>query len=428
MKKNDKEMIAATQIAYLHILEKAYENIRFSDIKKPYSIKDMILSSVNIGRAKEIARVYIGEKAEKLSLRELMKYSDIEQCDKEVFENLTDEMMEWKIADIHDANGRTGMYGMVIETNEEEAIVAFRGSENYRKTCNLVNDWIQADIGLLKSPTTIQQAEVENYQEELIENGTLNKYSSVAVTGHSLGGNLASHFTVVAAKKGREDLFNKIDQTINMDGPGVSLNYLKKYEEDIKIAGEKIDHYKWSLVGSTLNGIKGEREVFLGIDEDKFKEDMKKHLLYKIIWRHDTRSLKYDENNRAIRGDQDISSKIIEKVSKKADEKFPTHFTQGMIFLIANVVKHISGNDEEKNPVVPKDTRKIHDKILEFIRCVKDDIVEVIRVNGLDTIKGILEIAGLIGVDQKMLDVLPNNAPMLATNTGITARIEEDER
>ncbi|MCM1528272.1 MAG: hypothetical protein NC091_13645 [Bacteroides sp.] len=64
---------------------------------------------------------------------------------------------DWKIVDIKDDQDNTGLYAIVIETGEDEAIIAFRGSESVT-TAQTVKDWVQADFEILYGEMTAQEA------------------------------------------------------------------------------------------------------------------------------------------------------------------------------------------------------------------------------------------------------------------------------
>ena len=322
----DKELKEATQIVYLSFLANAEEVLRFDGKKGPYKIGDLIKSQINFDTAYKVAQE-AGLNKDEISIKELAKYSDLKDSDKAIIERFSKDMFDWKLADITDFNGLSGFVACCIETSEKEAIVAFRGSENMREPSNMINDWIRADLGLLKSDETRQQEETEKYGEKLTRKGLIDKYNSFAVTGHSLGGNLASHFTVTAAKPGKEHIFDKIKQTVNFDGPGVSEVYLKKHETEIEKAAPKLKRYRWSAVGTLLFDMPGEDAEFLDINDELYKNDPKKRIKYKLITRHDTKSLLFDENGKAKRGKQDIVSKGLSTLSKAIDKFLPPIIT-----------------------------------------------------------------------------------------------------
>lgn len=322
----DKELKEATQIVYLSFLADAEESLRYDGVKGPYSIMDLIKSQINLESAyKEALANGIDKK--NITIRELAMYSNLKDSDKSIIERFSREMFDWKIADISDLNSLNGFVACCIETSEKEAIIAFRGSENMKEPSNMINDWIRADFGLLNSEETRQQEETEKYGEKLVRKGLIEKYNSLAVTGHSLGGNLATHFTIAAAKNGKEELFDKINQTINFDGPGVSELYLNKHKNEIEKAAPKLKRYKWSAVGTLLFDIPGEDSEFLDINDDLYKDDPKKRIKYKLITRHNTKSLLFDENGMAKRGKQDIVSKGLSVLSKAVDKFLPPIIT-----------------------------------------------------------------------------------------------------
>ena len=248
-------------------------------------------------------------------LAELLEYcDDMIQSDKDILLKLSDEALNWKIADIHDRNRENGFYGCVIEIDDNNAIVAFRGSESGDYS-GLVNDWMKADFGLFKNKTTEQQKETEEFLNKLITDGTLDKYSSIAATGHSLGGNLATHFGIIASQgESRRELFSKLNQVVSFDGPGFSKEYINYYKGAIKESASKIKHLKWSLVGCLLNDIPGEQIDFLQTDEDVLDE-----MKFKAFGKHTTDSIKFSRTGKAIRGDQDIISRFLHSISVKAE-------------------------------------------------------------------------------------------------------------
>lgn len=337
----DKELKESTQIAYLSFLEKAEMNLLTEGNKGPHTIKDLILSIIDENDAKINAQKS-GIELNNMSLKNLVEFSDIKDSDKAIIEHLSEDMLQWKIIDIHDMNPENGFYSCVIETSEKEAIVAFRGSENMKKYSNLVNDWIKADFGLLNSECTEQQKETEEYADKLIQNGLLDKYDSLAVAGHSLGGNLASHFTISSAENGREDLYRKISQSINFDGPGVSSLYLKKYSSQIEKTRSKLSHYKWSVVGNLLHDIPGEKIENLAINEDLHKKSLLDRIKYKTFTRHDTRSILFDKDNNAKRGKKDAFANLLGKFSRSVDKLIPEFLTSELYVVGSWLFNHIT--------------------------------------------------------------------------------------
>ncbi len=322
----DKELKEATQIVYLSFLSRSAENLKADGKKGPYTLRNLIQERINTQIAFYEA-IQDGLDKSDITIQELVKYSDLSDSDKSIIERFSPEMFDWKIANITDLNSLNGFVSCCIETSEKNAIIAFRGSENMRDFSNAVNDWARADFGLLNSRETRQQEEAEKYGEYLLEKGIIDKYNFLAVTGHSLGGNLASHFTVSAAQNGKEALFNKIHQSINFDGPGVSDEYISEHEEKIKKAAPKLKRYKWSAVGTLLFDIPGEESEFLDINDELYKDNPKERIKYKVITRHDTKSLLFDDKGNAKRGKQDIVSKGLSSFSKAIDKFVPERIT-----------------------------------------------------------------------------------------------------
>jgi len=314
-KYTDEQLKHATQIAYLGLIEDTYINFKADGKKGPFTLKQLIMENVDIVAAeKQLHDI------DNASIKELIKYSDLSDFDKNIINNLSNETLNWKIVDIHDKNDDSGLYSCVIETSPNRAIVAFRGSEGFDNYTGLVNDWVRSDFGLFNNKQTPQQHEVENYLDQLSTNGVMDKYDFLAATGHSLGGNLASHFAVASAiGDNRKEIFDKLNQVINFDGPGNSTEYLKYYEDAIKKASSKITHYQWSLIGTALNNIPGEKTEFLAIDENKYKDNLLEKFKYRTVGKHATTSIKFGKDGQAIRGKQDKLSKFMHNVSIGAE-------------------------------------------------------------------------------------------------------------
>lgn len=344
----DKELKEATQIVYLSFLSKAAENLKADGIQGPYSVGSLIRASINTKWALEQA-VNDGLDKNNITEKDLVKYSDLKDSDKSIIEEFSPEMFKWKLVDITDMNFLNGFFACCIETSEKEAIIAFRGSENMRDYSNAINDWARADFGLLNSRGTRQQEESERYGEYLLRKGKIDKYDFLAVTGHSLGGNLATHFTIAAAQAGKENLFNKIKQTINFDGPGVSDEYLAEHKEKIEKAAPKLKRYKWSAVGTLLFDIPGEESEFLDINDDLYKKNPIERIKYKVIKRHSTKSLLFDKKGNAKRGRQDVVSKGLSSFSKAIDKFVPEQVTTEIFAAADWVFERIIRIKEERN-------------------------------------------------------------------------------
>ena len=133
-----------------------------------------------------------------------------------------DQKQNWKIVSIHDKNAQNGFYACIVETSPGNAVVCFRGTEGLLDFGALQNeyDMVGADLGLLNSVCTNQQAEVERFLAA--NKDLLSKYDNITMTGHSLGGNLAEYATIMSYKYG---LDKKIKQCASLDGPGFSDEY-----------------------------------------------------------------------------------------------------------------------------------------------------------------------------------------------------------
>jgi hypothetical protein len=299
----DKELRDATQIAYMDLLD-GYDSL-VSKIKPPYTIRQIIDATENKN---------IKEKLEKK-----IKEGDI-----------SIDLDSWKITQIHDKNNVNGFYGCIIETSDNEAIVAFRGSESETDE-QFRFDWIDADIGLPNSTETTQQVEVNKFLREIQTNGYLDKYTTVASTGHSLGGNLSDYFTIHSVDFG---LSNKIKQSINFDGPGFSQEYLELNKMQIDEVSKVMKHYQWSAVGNILFPVPGVEFIVADTKEygdtsTYLQEEYTKELSYDLICKHDTRSLEFDDKGNIIEGKMDAFAWFLGKLTKGFD-RLPTDIGNSM--------------------------------------------------------------------------------------------------
>lgn len=316
----DKELQIATQIAYTDF-QYAFDVLEAKGQKAPFTIKK--LSEVKIN----------GNKIDISHITKAQEKKDVSS---------------WKIASVHDTNDENGFYACVIETDTNNAIVSFRGSENMLEPDNFKNDWWKADFSLLNSGLTEQQKEVENYLDELINDGILNSYQNIASTGHSLGGNLAEHFTVMASGT---ELSDKLNQSVSFDGPGFSIEYIKKHANLIKKACGKLKHYQWSGVGTCLYPLPGDIYEILNIkryeDTPGAKpDDILAKTAYYAIARHATSSLIFNEDESAERGDIDLVSVGIYGLTKVLDAYL---YGQEAILYSILTVEEIKFYEEFKN-------------------------------------------------------------------------------
>lgn len=223
------------------------------------------------------------------------------------------DISNWKIVDYYDTNDKTGFYGSVIDVGDGDAIVAFRGSEGMDNMSNLIKDWLKADLGLLNSTLTNQQAEVNKFLKQISESDYIKNYDSLAMTGHSLGGNLAMHAAIVSAMP-EIGLADKLERCVSYDGPGFSDEYLAVHGKYIDKVKGKITHYKWSPVGGLLSELPGVSRIPLKYTEKSIFTDF----WYNVITRHSTESIEFD-GETAKRGEETVWDTLTSKFSQGID-------------------------------------------------------------------------------------------------------------
>lgn len=220
------------------------------------------------------------------------------------------EFSGWSLAAVHDTNADNGFYCCVIETSPGSATVAFRGSEGMESgLSNAVNDWALADLGLLNSTQTTQQAEIHRFYEQ--NQQLLQRYDHIATTGHSLGGNLAEYATVMSTEYG---LDGRIDQCVSLDGPGFSNEFISRYRGQIDQVSGKMRHVRYSTVGRLLNDLPGVSYQTADVRNVPGKDK------YNSFTRHDMAYINIDpKTGMAVPGKTDFVAGTFSMVSKVLD-------------------------------------------------------------------------------------------------------------
>lgn len=309
---NDLQMRAFTQIAYMDLEE------RYIDYCKRHGTDKAPLSAILSDKSSSDGKISEIEKLRRLGVTEK-------------------ELNEWCISAVHDTNSENGFYACVIETSPGQAAVGFRGSEDMQNLDHLVNDWIGADIGLVNSTCTNQHEEVERFLSKYRDK--LKEYDGLAMTGHSLGGNLAEYATIVSYKYGLDD---NITQCVSMDGPGFSEEFIEKYRTQIENMSGIMDHPRWSLVGPMLEDLPGVHYRFVDVSNDANQLDDAE---YNVLTRHDTKYLRYDENGNLVAGEQDTGSHISSIISKGI-EHLPAPVGNAFLTVVSGILIGVTWSKE----------------------------------------------------------------------------------
>lgn len=150
----------------------------------------------------------------------------------------------WTILRVDNYNDENGCYAItLLPPDSDTAIIAFRGSENGSASI-FINDWVVADFGLFAGEETAQQGTAMDIVENILEDERLKDYNFV-LTGHSLGGNLATHCTL-------NTYSNRILSCTSFDGPNFAQKYYTEHADEVKMNAYKLEHMQWSLVGAIL--------------------------------------------------------------------------------------------------------------------------------------------------------------------------------
>jgi len=269
---SDIRMLIATQVAYLN----GDEDMRVGELV------DRIISNYG-GRSN-------------LSKQQQAQLDTAQYIQAKIKENNLYECNHWVIKSVSDDSSGSGFYGCLIDTNDGEAILGFRGSESYDMN-QTVKDWGQADLGLLNNESTTQQQRSAEAYTRYINKRFGDQYENFSFTGHSLGGNLAEHATITAPEG------MPVNRCLSLDGPGYSDEYIKTYQDAIAARGKYVDHYQYSWVGTLLNPLPGTKYQTIDAHNDA------EHIWpFSYFWRHDTKNIDFDENGNARPGSRDSLS------------------------------------------------------------------------------------------------------------------------
>lgn len=283
---SDIRMMIATQVAYL-------------DGEEGMTVRDLVERTIsNYSGRSNLSEQQKSQLDTAIYIQEKIEESGAYDCNR------------WIVREVDDRNTETGFYGCLIDTRDGEAILGFRGSESYDNT-QKINDWVQADFGLLNNPETTQQRQAAEFTE-YISKTYGDRYNCYNFTGHSLGGNLAEHATITAP----DDM--KIGRCVSLDGPGYSLEYIAAHKWQIEKNAKYVDHYQYSVVGTLLYPLDNGHYYTIKAHNDEYTDFPGSYFV-----RHHTRNIEFDENGMAQRVphyEQDAVSMVLGPLSKDAED------------------------------------------------------------------------------------------------------------
>ena len=152
----------------------------------------------------------------------------------------------------HNDTNESGLVTFAIESRNNvnnEVIICCRGSDGMNLNPfddeNTLNDWLNSDVALAWDTQTQQQKELEEFMRGF------EKYDSIYLTGHSLGGNLAMYGAVSFPYT------DKIAGVYSFDGPGFNPTFIAQHIEIIEKLNDRIYNFQneHDLVSSSLISI-----------------------------------------------------------------------------------------------------------------------------------------------------------------------------
>ncbi|MBE7067529.1 MAG: DUF2974 domain-containing protein [Ruminococcaceae bacterium] len=177
VKYTDKDMQILSQLAYINF-DKGMLQLTFSEILNDPDLNDIFTTEfLGDNPSPEPGSAAEADYNWKLGVLELLKNDE--------------KYSNWKLVDT--SSNVDGFYAIMVETDPDNAIVAFRGTQIPEE---IFQDLVMADLLLANNAETLQQKSARAYIAALNERYN---YSNYIVAGHSLGGNLAMHATIKAA-------------------------------------------------------------------------------------------------------------------------------------------------------------------------------------------------------------------------------------
>ena len=293
----EKELLYATQIAYYDFDQDLIDELTVQNGGVSPTLQDILEEDWNQSKKDDLVNpsTIYGKLSKTLrKARDDHGIGSLEEIRAQTALNRYDEMKNgqicagWEIVDIRDENNTTGMVACLIETGDENALVAFRGSESDTAS-NKLMDWVITNFGLLNAYETVQQKSAENYMNYIAQKYG-DQYQNFATSGHSLGGNLSFHAALTAPS----ELRDKISQAYSMDGPGYSNEYIVLHAEEIlSMPPDVMQHIGWSLVGDILDPLPRAKYRWAEVDDRVQGSGAQKH---------DTAFTKTDSNGNLITG------------------------------------------------------------------------------------------------------------------------------
>lgn len=181
-----------------------------------------------------------GTAIEPYSLSDMMSNSKIDKAMRKEFGDTTVENFlnkiegqDYKVVKAIDNTYDSGFEGIAIEGPDSQTVtVATRGSESHNFE-DKVQDWVVADVvGLGMTSESGQQDDMNDFMADL------DKYDSIYLTGHSLGGNLAVSGAV------NFDDPEKIKGVYTYNAPGQNSAYITTHASGILSVADKITNYQ----------------------------------------------------------------------------------------------------------------------------------------------------------------------------------------
>ena len=167
----------------------------------------------------------------------------------DMLENEAVKWKDWYVTDILDDNKprQSGFYGCSYLSADAMRIVSFRGSELLGNRY-YENDYF-TDFGLAWMLKTPQHARVDDYWARF----GLNIEGDFALTGHSLGGNLACYGVIAAP----QEIKKRISVCAAFNAPGFNREFIHKNKGNIAESADRIRliQNQYDLVSSMLENV-----------------------------------------------------------------------------------------------------------------------------------------------------------------------------
>jgi hypothetical protein len=303
----------------------------------------------------------------------------------------------------------TGLYSCILDTGDAR-ILANRGSEDMSNMLNFKQDWYEADLQLLNSEMTKQEAALRRFMEA---NAALLNEKPWVAAGHSLGGALSDFAAIMSVELG----LRNFSGAINFDGPGHSKEFIEKYKVQLAQVAALMLHKRASIVGSILFDLPGVKQEYVETaTQSQFLDENGNPLPQDpagigIFAEHDTQNWVRNDDGSLREGQQDWYEFVVEKLTRAIDRlpSFIGNALPHIVYLAVTGANWLKGFADDHSALVAAITVAV----VTFLLLNPMVVVEIAVVAVIVALVAVVVIAAIVAVEV-ILEVLEKIAEEIA--------------